>query len=192
MYKMFFKFQFWGVWGRLQSTSPPPPGAPLYRLLTAGKRTPPVPQWLLNCQKRGSEGLIPLCVFGTCHRINLSFDVSALPAESATPQQHAELPRRYYLSFLKNFIPIIHCQLWFWQWCLFPSLPPPPFANFGVWVYVAAVFNLFSHDKTRWPSQKIRICCWTLMVTQTSFLASSDASVYPSFCYYSCSSCRIC
>lgn len=58
---------------------------------------------------------------------------------------------------------------------LYPVLPTSVFG-----FYVSALFNLFSHGKTRWPSQKIPICSRMLMVTETSFLASNDES-FPFF-----------
>ena len=127
-----------------------------------------------------SERLIPLDVFGRCHSINVTLRCSALPSASATPQQYAGLPRLTDLS-AKTFITTIPCRIRFWQRGLLSSSVCIPVLPTSVFGFMYPQFLMFSHGTTRWPSHKIHICCCMFMATETSFLASGDASLVLSF-----------
>ena len=100
-------------------------------------------------------------MFGSCHAINLSLNVtvSVLPSARATTTtvrgvatSHMSFPRRTSLQ-------LYPAEYGFGN----GASKVPPFvsrsANLCVWVYASAVFLMFPRATTRWPSHKIPICC---------------------------------
>jgi hypothetical protein len=141
---------------------------------TAGKRTPPH-----SYKREFRKSHTSRCVWELSPYKSVIQCCSALPAADSKPRQNAELPCLFFLSY-RTSLQLYPAEYGFGNDA--SQVPPfvSRFAILCVWVYVSAFFSVL-HDTTRWPSQKIPICCCMLKVTETSFLASGDASFCLSF-----------
>jgi hypothetical protein len=105
---------------------------------------------------------------------------SSLPSASETHHNSTRcchvsfvLPEELHYNYTLLYTVLATAPLKFLR--LYPVLPASVFG------FMYPQFLMFSHETTRWPSRKIPICCCMLMVTETCFLASGDASLVLSF-----------